>query len=188
MWGSIGIVGVAGVSALTAQGVALPIVGAAAAVAVYWLVMRFVAHRDAPEIRRAHAGRLALLGGAIGFGFIAVSMLAVITEFTFTGSSGNVFRIIAGIVAVSIGAAVTEELIFRGLALQALERLCGSWAALAITALLFGGLHLANPGARCGVRSRSPSRRVSYSAPRSCGSAASGWSSVCTSLGTPLSG
>ncbi|TCN49886.1 hypothetical protein EV641_114169 [Rhodococcus sp. SMB37] len=147
MWGSIGIVGVAGVSALTAQGVALPIVGAAAAVAVYWLVMRFVAHRDAPEIRRAHAGRLALLGGAIGFGFIAVSMLAVITEFTFTGSSGNVFRIIAGIVAVSIGAAVTEELIFRGLALQALERLCGSWAALAITALLFGGLHLANPGA-----------------------------------------
>ena len=36
---------------------------------------------------------------------------------------------------------------FRGLALQALERLCGSRAAVAITALAFGGMHLANPGA-----------------------------------------
>jgi hypothetical protein len=48
---------------------------------------------------------------------------------------------------MSLGAAVTEELIFRGLALQALEKLCGSWAALTITAVLFGGLHLANPDA-----------------------------------------
>jgi membrane protease YdiL (CAAX protease family) len=143
----VGIVGVAAVAGLTAQGVALPIVGAVAAVAVYWLVMRFVAHREVPEIRRAHAVRLALLGGAIGFGFIAVSMLAVVTEFTITGGSGNAFDIVVGIVAVAIGAAVTEELIFRGFALQVLERLCGSWLALAITALLFGGLHLANPGA-----------------------------------------
>ncbi len=147
VWGTVGIVGVAVISGLTAQGMALPIVGAVAAVAVYWLVMRFVAHREAPEIGRARAGRLALLGGVIGFGFITVSMLAVVTEFTFTDSSGNALDIIAGIVAVSIGAAVTEELIFRGLALQALERLCGSWVALGFTALLFGGLHLANPGA-----------------------------------------
>lgn len=147
VWGTVGIVGVAVISGLTAQGVALPIAGAVAAVAVYWLVMERLAHREAPEIGRARAGRLAVLGGAIGFGFITVSMLAVVTEFTFTASPGNAAGIIAGIVAVSIGAAVTEELIFRGLALQALEQLCGSWAALGITALLFGGLHLANPGA-----------------------------------------
>ncbi|MFD6860274.1 CPBP family intramembrane glutamic endopeptidase [Rhodococcus sp. NPDC060090] len=147
MWVSVGIVGIVVVSALTAQGMVLPIAGAMVAVAVYWAVMRYVAHRAAPEIGRARAGRLALLGGVIGFGFVAVSMLAVVTEFSFTANSGDTFHIIAGIAAVSIGAAVTEELIFRGLLLQALERLCGSWVALAITALLFGGLHLANPGA-----------------------------------------
>jgi membrane protease YdiL (CAAX protease family) len=49
--------------------------------------------------------------------------------------------------AVALGAAVTEELIFGGLALQAVERLCGSRAALAITAVVFGGAHLANPAA-----------------------------------------
>ncbi|MBP2368407.1 CPBP family intramembrane glutamic endopeptidase [Pseudonocardia parietis] len=148
VWMLVGIVGVGGVAALSSGGSPVPaVVGAVAAVAVYRVVMRHVARRGVPEIAPAGAVFHTAIGIAIGVGFIGVSVLMVITEFSFGLSPGAGTSIVASMVAVQVGAAVTEELIFRGLLLQALERLCGSWAALAITAVLFGLLHLANPGA-----------------------------------------
>ncbi|WP_218011197.1 CPBP family intramembrane glutamic endopeptidase [Herbidospora mongoliensis] len=147
IWLPAGLIGVGGVSALASGGAFLAVVAAAAALAVYWTVMRFVARRPMPELATRGAGREALSGGAIGLGFVLLSVL-VITVFggySFTWSQG--LSAVLPLAAVSIGAAVTEELLFRGLALQALEGLLGSRAALAITALLFGALHLANPGA-----------------------------------------
>jgi uncharacterized protein len=148
VWMPAGIVGVAGVSALSSSGPpVLAVVGAVAAVAVYWAVMRYVARRSTPEIARARAGRHALLGIGLGVVFIGVSMLMVLTEFSFTVASGSALATAATIAAVQLGAAVTEELLFRGVLLQGLERWCGSGMALAITAVVFGGIHLANPGA-----------------------------------------
>lgn len=148
VWTLVGIVGVGAVSALSSGGSpVLAVVGAVAAVAVYWGVMRYVARRSTPEIARARAGIQALIGIGVGVVFITASMLMVITEFSFTRASGSAMATVASIAAVQLGAAVTEELLFRGLLLQGLERLCGSWAALAITAVLFGAIHLANPGA-----------------------------------------
>ncbi len=149
-WMLIGLVGVTLVSALTASGPAvIMIVGAAAAIAVYWAVMRFVAGRPTPEIARAGAGREALLGAGVGLGFMLVSalLIAILGGYSFSWSSGNPLPVVFTVAATAFGAAVTEELMFRGLALQALERLWGSRAALAITALLFGALHLGNPAA-----------------------------------------
>ncbi|SCF59613.1 hypothetical protein GA0115254_10623 [Streptomyces sp. Ncost-T10-10d] len=149
-WMLIGIVGVGGVSAATATGPGpLQVLGVAAAVAVYWAVMRFVARRPMPEIARRGAAREALLGGGIGLGFILVSALVIAAfgGYSFSWAGNGFFSVVASAVTVSAGAAVTEELMFRGLALQALERLFGSRAAVAITAPLFGAAHLANPGA-----------------------------------------
>jgi membrane protease YdiL (CAAX protease family) len=148
VWMLVGIVGVAAVSALSSGGPpVLAVVGAVAAVAVYWVVMRYVARRSMPELLSARAVPHAVIGIVLGVVFIAASVLMVIAEFSFTESSGDTASIVATMVAVQLGAAVTEELIFRGLALQALERLCGSWVALAVTAVFFGLVHLANPGA-----------------------------------------
>jgi uncharacterized protein len=168
-WLLVGVLGVGAVSAVTSGGPpVLAVLGAITAVAVYWAVMRFVARRPAPEIARTHAGRDALLGGLVGFGFIAVSMLAILAEFDLGPGSGDAVAVVGTAAAVSLGAAVTEELLFRGLALQALERLCGSWAALAVTAVLFGARCTWRTRVpRCGARSRSPSRPVSCSAPHS---------------------
>ncbi|MET7331749.1 CPBP family intramembrane glutamic endopeptidase [Nonomuraea sp. NPDC005650] len=149
-WMVIGLLGIGVVSALTGAGSpVLALVGAAAAVVVYRLVMRFVAGRSAPEIARARAGREALSGAGIGLGFVLGSalLIALFGGYSFTWSSGAGLSVVLAVAATAVGAAVTEELMFRGLALQALERLWGSRAALAITALLFGGMHLANPGA-----------------------------------------
>ncbi|MGP4010832.1 lysostaphin resistance A-like protein [Streptomyces sp. 4N124] len=149
-WMLAGMVGVGLVSGLTATGPGpVPVLGAVAAVAVYWWVMRRVARRSTPEIARRGAGREALLGGGIGLGFILVSAL-LITAFggySFSWAGNGFMSVVWTTVAVQIGAAVTEELLFRGLALQALERLWGSRAAIVITSLFFGVAHLGAPGA-----------------------------------------
>lgn len=149
-WMLAGMVGVGLVSGLTATGPGpVPMLGAVAAVAVYCYVMRRVARRSAPEIARSGAAREVLLGGGIGLGFILVSAL-LITAFggySFTWAGDSFMSVVRTAVVVQIGAAVTEELLFRGLALQALEQLWGSRAAIVITSLFFGVAHLGAPGA-----------------------------------------
>ncbi|MFE6522972.1 CPBP family intramembrane glutamic endopeptidase [Streptomyces sp. NPDC057794] len=149
-WMPAGLLGVGLVSGLTATGPGpVPVLGAVAAVGVYWLVMRRVAGRSTPEIARRGAGREALLGGAIGLGFVGVSTL-LITAFggySFSWAGHGFVAVVWSAVMVQIGTAVTEELVFRGLALQALEQLWGSRAAIVVTGLFFGLAHLVTPGA-----------------------------------------
>jgi len=151
-WMVLGIVATGAVLGLTAQAepvTVVPVLGAALAVAVYWAVMRFVARRRTPEITARTAVPEALLGAAIGTGFVAVSasVVAALGGYTFRGVEVDVLEVVVPVLTVTLGAAVTEELVFRGLALQALERLLGSWVALLITALFFGLAHFFNPGA-----------------------------------------
>lgn len=151
-WMLIGLVGVGVVAGLTAQRepvTVIPVLGAALAVVVYWAVMRFVARQRTPEIAGRRAVPEALFGVAIGLGFVAGSA-AVITAlggYSFTWADVDVLAVVAPVLAIACGAAVTEELMFRGFAVQALERLLGSWIALPITALFFGLTHMFNPGA-----------------------------------------
>lgn len=149
-WMLAGMVGVGLVSGLTATGPGpVPVLGAVAAVAVYCCVMRRVARRSTPEIARSGAGREVLLGGGIGLGFVLASAL-VVTAFggySFSWAGDGFVSVVWSAAAVQIGAAVTEELMFRGLALQALEKLWGSGAAIVITSLFFGVAHLGVPGA-----------------------------------------
>ncbi|GAA4700545.1 hypothetical protein APR04_000095 [Promicromonospora umidemergens] len=151
-WMLIGLVGVGLVSGLTAQRepvTVIPVLGAALAVVVYWAVMRFVARRRTPEIAGRRAAPEALFGAAIGLGFVAVSasIITALGGYSFTWADVNVLAVMAPVLGIACGAAVTEELMFRGFAVQALERMLGSWVALLLTALFFGLAHAFNPGA-----------------------------------------
>jgi uncharacterized protein len=151
-WMLIGLAGVGIVAGLTAQSepvTLLPVLGAVLAVVLYRVVMRFVARRRTPEIAGRRAVREALLGAAIGVGFVAVaaSVIAALGGYSFSRADVDVLAVVGPAVALMCGVAVTEELMFRGFALQAIERLLGSWIALLATALLFGLAHLLNPGA-----------------------------------------
>ncbi|WP_166997784.1 CPBP family intramembrane glutamic endopeptidase [Paramicrobacterium fandaimingii] len=129
--------------------VALPLIGSLVGLLLYRLVMHRMAGRPTPELTRTRSLFETLYGIEVGLVFVAVSVatISLLGGYTFEWASADVLSVIATVVAVNIGAAVIEELIFRGLALQALEKLGGSWVALAATSLLFGLLHLANPGA-----------------------------------------
>jgi membrane protease YdiL (CAAX protease family) len=149
VWMVAGVVPIVALSSLLESGPLVALLATALSLVAYWAVMRFVAKRPMPELARRHALRDSLTGVAIGAGFIVVS-IGIITalggyHFTFDGAAG--LRALPGLVVLALGGAITEELIFRGLALQAIEKLAGSWVALGVTALLFGLAHAANPGA-----------------------------------------
>ncbi|MFC8720851.1 CPBP family intramembrane glutamic endopeptidase [Kitasatospora sp. NPDC057198] len=149
-WMLTGAAGVALVSGVTANGPGpVPALGAVAAVAVYWVVMRRVAGRDTPEIARRGAWREAVRGGGVGLGFVLGSVLLIMAcgGYAFSWAGKDVLPVVGSAVAVQLGASVSEELIFRGLALQALERLWGSRVALVVTSLFFGAAHLVVPEA-----------------------------------------
>jgi len=92
-------------------------------------------------------------GGALGRGvLLGVGMFAaVIVNIAFLGGYRVVgWGSVAGAVALlgfMAAAAVTEELLFRGVLFRIVEGRIGTWGALGLTALLFGLSHLFNPHA-----------------------------------------
>ncbi|MEQ6897520.1 CPBP family intramembrane glutamic endopeptidase [Microbacterium sp. KR10-403] len=149
VWLVIGLVAVGAASLFVGAGTVPALLCTVLALVAYWVVMRFVAGRAVPELAARHAGRDLLIGGGIGAGFLVISvgLIALLGgyRFTFDGAAG--LSALPELIAVAIGGAVTEELLFRGLFQQAIEKLGGSRIALAATAVLFGVVHGANPGA-----------------------------------------
>lgn len=52
---------------------------------------------------------------------------------------------------IAVMAGVVEELAIRGVVFRILQGWLGSWVALGLSAVLFGGLHMMNPGATLGT-------------------------------------
>ncbi|QMV42082.1 CPBP family intramembrane glutamic endopeptidase [Cohnella cholangitidis] len=128
----------------------LTLVGSAVAIVIYLLVMKFLARRPVPELpfqRRAVSE--AILGAVVGLLFIIVStaLIVLFDGYSFKWSTENASSVVWPIITTSLGAAFVEELIFRGLAFQAIEKMGGSFLALILTSLFFGIAHLGNPGA-----------------------------------------
>jgi uncharacterized protein len=130
---------------------ALVLTGASAVVVtgLYLLVMRRVAHRRTPELGLRAAVPELLRGATVGAGFVLVSLLAVVAlgGYRFTAGADDVVVVVLTAVVGSFAGAVAEELAFRGIGLQAAERVGGTWFAIVVTSLLFGFAHAFNPGA-----------------------------------------
>jgi len=121
-----------------------------AAILLYKLIMKYVARRATPELSRQRAGIEAVWGILTGAIFIVVSTLiiAMMGGYAFHwANAADPSSILLTSIGTALGAAIVEELVFRGLMLQAIQKLGGSWIALAVTSLIFGAFHLGNPGA-----------------------------------------
>ncbi|WP_433223852.1 lysostaphin resistance A-like protein [Dactylosporangium sp. CS-047395] len=92
----------------------------------------------APQVLRWTAAGIALFTVTIG-------LIALFGGYRVEGW-GSFWAMLATL-GTMIGAAVAEELLFRGALFRLVEEWLGTWAALAVSGVLFGALHLLNPGA-----------------------------------------
>lgn len=120
---------------------------AALALLTYTWVVRLSERRVVTETARRGALRAAGLGTVIGVGLFAavIASIAVLGAYRIDGF-GSVFGLI-GLIGFMAAAAVTEEVIFRGVLFRLIEEKTGTWVSMAVTAVLFGSMHLINPHA-----------------------------------------
>ena len=122
------------------------LMAASVGLAGYWKLMRFVRGRTVCEL--AGPGKLRELGAGLAWGTAlvcaVVAVLAAVGAYR-VAAVGWDKGILIGLVAGIMGG-VGEELLFRGVLLRLLEAWLGSWWALGISAVVFGAVHLGNPG------------------------------------------
>ncbi|WP_354292276.1 type II CAAX endopeptidase family protein [Sphingomonas sp. PvP055] len=129
------------VSILQAAAFAALIAGA------YVAFVRLIERRPVVEFGRSGWARelgAGLVAGLLLFSAV-IGVIAVFGGYRVVGMGAVASLYPAAAMAILSG--VIEEIVLRGLFFRLLERLLGSWIALALSAALFGALHLGNPGA-----------------------------------------
>jgi uncharacterized protein len=120
---------------------------AALAVLGYAWVVRRTEHRAPTEVARSGAAGRIIRGALLGLGmFVAViANIAFLDDFHIDGLGSMAGAV--GLFGVMAAAAVTEELLFRGVLFRIIEERTGTWTALLLTGTVFGLMHLLNPDA-----------------------------------------
>lgn len=123
-------------------------IGIALVLASYKLVI--VRLGQAPRDDLPAKGAFRNLGAGLLAGFLIFSLVvgvaAIADVYNIVGEGGT-GALVLELVGVAIMPAFMEELLFRGILFRWIEEFAGSWAALLLTAVLFGLAHIMNPNA-----------------------------------------
>lgn len=117
----------------------------AAAILVMWFVATKIAGRPVHEFERQGAMRELAYGGIIGAGIVTITVLVLLAVGAYEITNVTVGRGLLTGLLLGLGSAFGEEVVMRGILLRVLIGKLGTAAALAITSLMFGLLHLGNP-------------------------------------------
>lgn len=136
-----------GVAPHSAPGVIGALLIIVATLATYAAFVRFVERRRVTELARSGAASELGAGFALGFALFALTMLVLwllgqVEVVAAGGWTAFGYPLLDAVIA-----AVTEEVLMRGVLFRIVEESLGSWIALAFSAALFGALHAFNPGA-----------------------------------------
>lgn len=114
--------------------------------AAYAAYVRIIERRPVAELSGSRILRELGAGVLLGaFLFcLTVGVLAALGIYQVTGTNGWEAALVTVPGFILFG--VLEEVVMRGIVFRILEQLLGSWIALAISAAIFGLLHLLNPG------------------------------------------
>lgn len=126
---------------------AADVVIAIAGFALYTSYVRWTEHRSITELEPRSAWRELAAGFAIGlalFGMV-IGILAFFGHYHVSGF-GTPNALASGLLIWG-SAAVMEELLFRGFIFRVARNVAGTWVAVGVSAVLFGSIHVFNPGA-----------------------------------------
>ena len=114
----------------------------------YLLLVRLVERRRPAELALRRLAPHALAGIAAGTVLFSavVGALWLLGSYHVTGFNAQAAWLPALLMA-GLGAGIGEEIMFRGVLFRIVEEGLGTWAALVVSALFFGAVHISNPGA-----------------------------------------
>lgn len=118
-----------------------------ASFAGYLIFVRVLEQRAASELGFQGAVGELCRGVLLGAALLTLSLGVLYALGFYQVQASNGWAVTWAAFKLSLGAAVMEELITRGLIFRILEQWLGSWWALSISAALFGLAHIGNPGA-----------------------------------------
>lgn len=118
-----------------------------AAFAAYWGYVRLIERRLVGELSITGAPKEFGNGLFLGAGLftVTIGILWGIGFYHVTGTQG--WFVLVESLSMAVLSGFVEELITRGIIFRIIEGSLGTWIALALSALLFGSMHLGNPHA-----------------------------------------
>ncbi len=114
---------------------------------VYHGYVRILEHRATTELCRKGAVGEFAVGSAMGFGLISATIACLWFGGYYRVEGLGHLPSANTLIGVGLVAAFVEEILIRGIIFRITEESLGTWLATAISALLFGLLHLLNPNA-----------------------------------------
>jgi membrane protease YdiL (CAAX protease family) len=125
----------------------LNVVAAGAALGAYALVVRVLERRSANELD-PRTGALPFLGGILVGTLLMASVYAVLWSLGMArfGAASGLDGLGSTVIALLCGA-ILEELLLRAVLFRIVEQAGGTASGIVVSAVVFGALHGANPGA-----------------------------------------
>jgi uncharacterized protein len=123
----------------------ISIAAAAFVILVYWLFVRFVDRKPNRDLELKGAAAEWGMGAGLGVAVmvLTIAVIALLGGYRVTGHNGP--AVLVGVLSMAIVSGITEEILLRGVVFRLIERWLGSITALALSAALFGALHIFNP-------------------------------------------
>jgi|tagenome__1003787_1003787.scaffolds.fasta_scaffold20934662_2 membrane protease YdiL (CAAX protease family) len=113
---------------------------------LYKLVIRRLGEQPRDDLRLSGALRPLLIGLASGFVLFAMAVgIAAAVGIYRISAEGDLTGLLPALLGPALFAAVSEEILFRGVLFRWIEEFGGSWVALLVTSAFFGAVHLHNP-------------------------------------------
>ena len=113
----------------------------------YTLFVRLIEKRPVNELALNQAVPQTLYGLLIGWLLMSSTVAVLYWQGFYQITAYNGLHAMAGSLMVGLVPAFLEEIIFRALIFRLLQEWLGSWVALWVSGLLFGLVHIVNPGA-----------------------------------------
>ena len=114
----------------------------------YWMYVRYMERRELTELGHEKAIQEFGVGSFIGFAlFTLIIVILWLLGFYHVDGLDILWFSLIGALAGAFVSAFAQELIFRGILYRITEEWLGLWWALAVSALLFGLIHLTSAGA-----------------------------------------
>jgi membrane protease YdiL (CAAX protease family) len=112
---------------------------------VYTTLYKFYEKRKITELSAKGLAKNLISGTLLGAVLLSSTIYVIYLNHGFFIISANRFIYILPGLGAAFAAAVSEEILFRGIIFRITEEKLGSYLALAISALIFGAAHFANP-------------------------------------------